>query len=243
MELSLHTSFTGTVLASPTRDIPGSASSRRAGRAPRRDQPRSERCDDPVHHQLIGRDPLRVSGLAECGSGDESRLLAALAAIALFAVVVAVPALAVHDDGIFQLDRNAVTTDPGDPATEGEDWDLVCPNDHVDGAAECLGGTTADTSPFIDDFPPANATIFTGGGSKDDLDIDSGPWLWKNGAVPDKDNLLHGFAARYDDHLYFGADRVGCQRGCGARRLVLPELRGSARRGRYTALHRRAPRR
>ena len=44
--------------------------------------------------------------------------------------------------------------------------------------------------------------------SKDDLDIDSGPWLWKNGSVPDKDNLRHGFAARYDDHLYFGADRA-----------------------------------
>jgi hypothetical protein len=116
-------------------------------------------------------------------------------------------ALAVHDDGIFQLDRNAVTTDPGDPATEGEDWDLICPDGHEDGAAECLGGTTADTSRFVDDFPPANATIFTGGGSKDDLDIDSGPWMWKNGQVPDKDNLLHGYAARYDDHLYFGADR------------------------------------
>jgi hypothetical protein len=116
-------------------------------------------------------------------------------------------ALAVHDDGIFQLDRNAVTSDPGDPATEGEDWDLVCPDDHADGAAECLGGTTADTHAFIDDFPPANSTIFTGGGSKDDLDIDTGPWLWKNGQVPDKDNLLHGYAARYDDHLYFGADR------------------------------------
>ena len=135
-------------------------------------------------------------------------VLAAL--VVAFTLVGIAVTLAVHDDGLFELDRNAVSVaDDGPPfgSNDGEDWDMVCPDTHADGAAQCIGGTTADTARFVDDFPPANATIFTGGGSKDDLDIDSGPWLWKHGQVPDKDNLLHGYAARYDDHLYFGADR------------------------------------
>jgi hypothetical protein len=59
-----------------------------------------------------------------------------------------------------------------------------------------------------------NASIFTGGGSKDPIDISS--WQWKDqaGGLPDKDNLLHSFAARYttadaspQDLLFFGSDR------------------------------------
>jgi hypothetical protein len=56
-----------------------------------------------------------------------------------------------------------------------------------------------------------NATIFTGGGSKDPQDVSS--WKWKDGSggLPDKDNLLHSFAARFtdgaDELLYFGSDR------------------------------------
>jgi len=150
---------------------------------------------------------VRILGTTGSGRRRRYQLGALFSLLALLAVFAVPSALAVHDDGIFQLDRNAVTTDPGDPATVGEDWDLVCPDVHASGAADCLGGTIADTSRFIDDFPPANATIFTGGGSKDDLAIQTGPWLWKNGQVPDKDNLLHAYAARYDDHLYFGADR------------------------------------
>ena len=124
--LILHTSFTATGLASLSSGHPDRIGSPgREGRVETR--ARSERCDDPMQHQLIGREPMTKSRLGRSSEGEtKSRLLAGLAAIALFAVVVAVPALAVHDDGIFQLDRNAVTSDAGDPATEGEDWDLVC---------------------------------------------------------------------------------------------------------------------
>ena len=59
------------------------------------------------------------------------------------------------------------------------------------------------------------ASLFTGGGSKDPLPIEQ--WAWKNGGgLPDKDNLLHSFAAKYHEpdgggtpstYLYFGSDR------------------------------------
>ena len=49
-------------------------------------------------------------------------------------------------------------------------------------------------------------TIYTGGSTKDDLDVTG--WQHTTGSVPDKDELLDGYAARYGDHLYFGADRL-----------------------------------
>ena len=69
----------------------------------------------------------------------------------------------------------------------------------------------------------ANATIFTGGASKDDLDTSG--WKHKTGSVPPKDDLADGFASRYtvagydpdgpdgpllapSDIIYFGADRT-----------------------------------
>jgi hypothetical protein len=115
-------------------------------------------------------------------------------------------ALAVHDTGAFELDGNAVNN----PAVPGDDWDNVC---HQVVHADC--STTSDTSgaTAVDWIaePNLNATIFTGGGSKDPQDINQ--WAWKDaaGGLPDKDNLLHSFAARYTttqgDVLYFGSDR------------------------------------
>src|SRR5438034_1776164 len=132
-------------------------------------------------------------------------LVPMLVTVAL-AVVYVTGAQAVHDVGVFQLDRNAQTSVPAGAA--GEDWDRVCPASTPPGAVSCLGGTTAVASTF--DTDGANATIFTGGGSKDDLDTTS--WNWKNGSVPDKDNLAHAYAARYSSsgtvYLYFGADRT-----------------------------------
>jgi hypothetical protein len=59
---------------------------------------------------------------------------------------------------------------------------------------------------------PEGATIFTGGGSKDDLDVPS--WQHKSGSVPPKDEIEDAMAALYevpepggDQHLYFAADR------------------------------------
>ena len=160
------------------------------------------------------------------GTGVRHRrrwLTAGLAVASSLAAVLALgvaPALAVHDTGAFELDGNAVNG----PAP-GDDWDNVC---HQVVGSDC--STTSDTSAFggataVDwvSEPNLNTTIFTGGGSKDPQDINQ--WAWKDGAggLPDKDNLLHSFAAEYSlppssscpsngapacDVLFFGSDRL-----------------------------------
>src|SRR5919198_952179 len=151
-----------------------------------------------------------------------ARLIVLAAAVAAMLLIPS-SGLAVHDTGAFELDGNAVTT-------VSHDWDQVCyqaTHDARCGTTTEAGATavawTGDvliggTDPFaVDD----NATIFTGGGSKDPQDIPD--WAWKDGAggLPDKDNLSHSFAARYTlpatltcqsptptcDVLYFGSDR------------------------------------
>jgi hypothetical protein len=95
---------------------------------------------------------------------------------------------AVHDDGIFELDRNTANG----PAA-GEDWANVV-----------AGTSTANATSFVVDA--VNGTIFTTGGSKDDLDTTG--WRHTAGSVPDKDEIQNAFAARYGATLYFGADRT-----------------------------------
>jgi hypothetical protein len=149
-------------------------------------------------------------------------------------------AQAVHNLGVFELDSGPHTlngtsyngANATDEAAAGDDWDNVCYS--VVGNADC-GTTTPDSAlasswasdQFITTTDPfqvdGNATIFTGGGSKDPEDLSA--WAWKDGAggLPDKDNLQHAFAARYDatdedcaaggttpetcNVLYYGSDR------------------------------------
>jgi hypothetical protein len=176
--------------------------------------------------------------LGPTGSKKRRRFLLlpvlATAALALFWIA---GAQAVHDTGIFQLDRNAQASDTsGASAPLGtHDWDQVCAA--VIGAANCsspAGSAGTSVVSFDTDAHLANgndASVFTGGGSKDPSDISE--WLWKDGSVPDKDDILHGFAARYSapadpdspqdpadtacpvnapattcELLYFGADRL-----------------------------------
>lgn len=132
--------------------------------------------------------------------------LAAVTAALALTVYAAPPSVAVHDTGSFELDGNA-TNGPA----PGDDWDNVC---HQVLGSDC--STSADTTgaAAVDwvSEPNINASIFTGGGSKDPQDINQ--WAWKDGAggLPDKDNLLHSFAARYNtsegDVLFFGSDRL-----------------------------------
>jgi hypothetical protein len=147
--------------------------------------------------------------IGRSGRGSRRQLAAVIAAVLAAAAMVAfnvAPAAAVHDTGAFELDGNAVNN----PAVAGDDWDNVC---HQVLGTDC--STTSDTSgaTAVDWVSESNlnASIFTGGGSKDPIDVNK--WAWKDGAggLPDKDNLLHSFAARYTTQagevLFFGSDR------------------------------------
>ena len=135
-----------------------------------------------------------------------------LAALAALSVVTGLllgggTVLAVHDAGVFELDANA-----DNEAALGVDWDVIFAQ-----APSCAG---ADACSFTSEA--ANTTIFTGGGSKDDLDTTG--WKHKNGSVPDKNDLADAYAVRYtvagydpdgtgpllppSSILYFGADRT-----------------------------------
>lgn len=144
-----------------------------------------------------------------------SRLAVATVLFALiFTALHPFGAEAVHDTGVFELDGNATSQ-------LTDDWDRVC---HQVTGSDC--STTSNTSGAKavawSAEPNPNSTIFTGGGSKDPIDINQ--WAWKDGAggLPDKDNLEHAFAARYSmapsascpsggnatcELLFFGSDR------------------------------------
>ena len=152
----------------------------------------------------------------------------AVASIASLALA-STPALAVHNDGIFQIDGDAKagtcgtafpnpTPPPPFLGCTGDDWDnlYTCPADGVLGCSKAtpgVGNGAAAISDLVVDLSPAS--IFTGGGSKDQMDITQ--WNWKDGSVPDKDDLVEAFAALYAPTtgsraghkiLYFGANRV-----------------------------------
>src|SRR2546428_13317135 len=95
----------------------------------------------------------------------------AIAASAGVAILVAV-----HDTGQFQLDGDASSSTQTVPTPPGlDDWDKVCNEATGGGTAGC--GTTSVTSGatavawttdnLMGNGPSENATIFTGGGSKD----------------------------------------------------------------------------
>jgi hypothetical protein len=137
-------------------------------------------------------------------------MLVLVAALALGAA----PARAVHNDGIFQIDGDVLHT----PTGSGDDWqDLyTCPSPPTTLGCTAntpgIGNSAVEIAPLVVDLSPAS--IFTGGGSKDQLDITQ--WHWKDGSVPDKDDLVEAFAAAYDvnvggvihKRLYFGANRL-----------------------------------
>jgi hypothetical protein len=94
----------------------------------------------------------------------------------------------VDNPAIFELEGNTAN----DPALAGQDWDTVTP---------------LTPNPIQD---PAPQTIFTTGGSKDTNDVSQ--WKWKNGSVPDKDNILQAVATALalpsgDTAIYFAASR------------------------------------
>jgi len=94
-----------------------------------------------------------------------TKSLLSIGVIAALVVGWQVAAFAVHNTGAFELDGNATNN-----AAPGDDWDNVC---HQVLHADC--STTSDTTgaSAVDWVaePDTNASIFTGGGSKDPQDI------------------------------------------------------------------------
>jgi len=152
-------------------------------------------------------------------------LLRASQAVVLFATLAlgVTPALAVHNDGVFQVDGDAQastcgTAFGGGVGCTGDDWDnlYMCVPGGGLGCSTNTPGTgngAAAISDLVVDLAPAS--IFTGGGSKDQMDITQ--WNWKDGSVPDKDDLIEAFAALYTPQsgsragnklIYFGANRL-----------------------------------
>ena len=103
-------------------------------------------------------------------------------------------ALAVHDEGLFELDGNAV-----DEAAAGDDW-----QNGVPAAGDTLFIPGSVEKDGVD------TTYFAQGGSKDHHDINE--WHYSaTDVAPDKDELIDVFAAAFDTAdgsiVYFGADK------------------------------------
>lgn len=100
---------------------------------------------------------------------------------------------------IFELDGNAV-----DDASPLDDWETL-----NNGGGSAIA-TTLDSNGNPVEIPDLGGqTIFTTGGSKDDLDISQ--WRHKSGNSPPKDEITNAYAAAYqsgtDTYVVFGADR------------------------------------
>ena len=128
-----------------------------------------------------------------------SRLLVAAAMIAAFAVLIP-SAIAVHDEGLFELDGNVAAE-----AAPGDDWSTIFAKASANALAQV----------FIQDpFNSNTDTILFGGNTKDDLALTG--WQCNLGGVQDKDDIVNAFAAAYkatsgansgDTFVYFGADK------------------------------------
>jgi hypothetical protein len=111
------------------------------------------------------------------------------------------------DVGVFQLDGEASTTNPVHANFTGDDWANICTTSAQNPAPNgCVGGGPSATHRVASGFDydlcgsgsfAQNCTIFTGGGSKDDGDINGWAWKDNSGGLPDKDNLEQAFSARY----------------------------------------------
>jgi hypothetical protein len=83
---------------------------------------------------------------------------------------------------VFEIDGD-IADDPADAADDLVN--LNCPS--IDAASALINtGVVTD---------PPGASIFTQGGSKDHADVSD--WMYKDGAVPDKDDIRHAYAAQY----------------------------------------------
>ena len=117
-------------------------------------------------------------------------LLFAVAAVAAASIIPG--ALAVHDTGAFELDGNATNN----PAVAGDDWDNVC---HQVLGTDCstTNNTTGATAVVLGrraepERHDLHRRRLQGPAGHQPVGVEG-----RAGGLPDKDNLLHSFAARY----------------------------------------------
>jgi len=133
-----------------------------------------------------------------------SKGLLAIATVTLMLSLSIIPALADHDLGLFELDRNAT-----DAVGGGDDWAIL----------HAGGGGAAEFTGIIEDTMGTNplgsvGTQFQAGGSKDDLDISPGGatgqhWKWDPGEPLDKDDITNAYAAAYVNTVDTGNNNIG----------------------------------
>ena len=126
--------------------------------------------------------------------------------------------LAAHSGGSDVTWMNQETTPADTPP--GDDWDQVhaqvtADTDDTGDDDKCIALGAVECVWAHDDF---HVTVFTTGGSKDDLNINpiaalnepGTGWKWTDSSVPPSDEILDAFAIKYangDQLLFFGADR------------------------------------
>jgi hypothetical protein len=138
-----------------------------------------------VHLRKLRRQPLRIFAVLA---------LVASGLLAMTGVSSATTALA----GQFELDGNAVDNSV---AATPDDW----------GSLVSAVPTGVDFTGIVPDVPLTDATYFTGGGSKDPLDVPG--WKYNANSAPAKDEITDAYGAAYLNSsgqkvIYFGADRI-----------------------------------
>src|SRR5438093_483796 len=127
--------------------------------------------------------------------------------IGLLVCILSVVLWAIDPRNAFELDGNTKVDTGG---LSEVDWNLLNGDCSVPRAGSGSADGTETRTCIGSENPPK---IFSGGGSKDPLDISS--WLWKPAdTVPDKDTINHAYAATIrntstggDKVLYIGGDR------------------------------------
>src|SRR5262245_38397002 len=118
-----------------------------------------------------------------------------LAAFIAVLLVTGVTVYAIHDLGLFELDRNL-----NNGAAAGEDWDTLF---NSNGSPKAGGAAVART--YVDDaFNSGSDNNFTTGASDDDP---ISGWGWTQSPVNDKGDIKNALAAAY---VYQGASQGSC---------------------------------
>src|SRR4029453_3988472 len=122
------------------------------------------------------------------------------------AILLSLPALAAHDEGVFELEGNIA-----DSPANGPDWGSIF--DANGNVLDLHGGLAAGFA--MDDISPAGSvdhTVFTAGGTKNSQNP-ACPWQWGSQSVPAKDDLSNVYAFGTLDSngnflIYAGLERL-----------------------------------